>query len=171
MSNSDNSEPNPSLEAPEANEANESFSELLSQYEKSHARKPAEASKGLVGTVVAVTADSVLLDIGFKTEGILPLTAFESGEEVKPGDTLPVTIKGRDPEGYYELARGRIERPKDWASLEKAFAEHSAILGTVTGMVSVWTLGSAPLCRLRAAECVKPPTWKSLWGRKSAAAS
>ncbi|HXP17720.1 MAG TPA: S1 RNA-binding domain-containing protein, partial [Terriglobales bacterium] len=86
--------------------------------------------------MIAVTVDSVLVDIGFKTEGILPLAAFQSaGEAVKAGDKLVVSIKGRDPEGYYELTRGKIERPKDWASLEKAFAEKTTILGTVTGVV------------------------------------
>jgi len=74
--------------------------------------------------VITVTADSVLLDIGFKTEGILPLTAFQgAGESVKPGDKVLVTVKGRDPEGYYELVRGKVERPTDWASLEKSFAD------------------------------------------------
>ena len=46
-----------------------------------------------------------------------------------------VTVKGRDPEGYYELTRGKVERPTDWAALEKAFAEKSTIIGTVTGVV------------------------------------
>ncbi len=48
---------------------------------------------------------------------------------------MQVTIKGRDPEGYYELTRGKVERPTDWESLEKAFAEKSTIVGTVTGVV------------------------------------
>src|SRR5512135_2300343 len=100
-------------------EPNESFDELLSEYEQSHSRKCKGGSSQLDGTVIAVSADSVFLDIGFKTEGILPLTAFE-GESVKPGDKLPVTVKGRNEEGYYELARGRVERPKDWAALERA---------------------------------------------------
>src|SRR5215831_13267778 len=85
-------------------ETTESFGDMLSQYERSHARKADDGPRQLEGTVVAVTSDSVLLDIGYKTEGILPLSAF-AGESVKPGDKLPVNIKGRDPEGYYELAR------------------------------------------------------------------
>jgi small subunit ribosomal protein S1 len=118
------------------NEPNESFQDLLSQFEKSKPRKPAEAGKGREGTVIAVTVDSVLVDIGFKTEGILPLTAFQSAREpVKPGDKLLVSIKGRDPEGYYELSLGKIERPTDWASLKKAFTEKTTIVGTVTGVV------------------------------------
>ena len=118
------------------NEPDESFKDILSQFEQSKSRKPAEAGKGREGTVIAVTVDSVLVDIGFKTEGILPLAAFQSaGEAVKAGDKLVVSIKGRDPEGYYELTLGKIERPKDWASLEKAFAEKTTIVGTVTGVV------------------------------------
>src|SRR5579863_8463457 len=129
--------PNPdTAESQSLNESNESFTDLLSQFEKSKSRKPAEAGKGREGTVIAVTVDSVLVDIGFKTEGILPLTAFAKAKEpVKPGDKLQVSIKGRDPEGYYELTLGKVERPTDWASLKKAFDEKTTIVGTVTGVV------------------------------------
>src|ERR1700690_2420759 len=125
-----------SPESPPVDESNESFKDLLSQFEQSKSRKPAEAGKGREGTVIAVTVDSVLVDIGFKTEGILPLAAFQNaGETVKAGDKLVVSIKGRDPEGYYDLPLGKIERPKDWAALTKAFAEKTTIVGTVTGVI------------------------------------
>jgi small subunit ribosomal protein S1 len=114
----------------------ESFNELLSQFEQAHARKPAAGRQQLEGTVIAVTADSVLLDIGFKTEGILPLAAFQdAAEAVKPGDRLPVSVTGRDPEGYYQLSRSRVERPTDWSSLQQAFTEQAPIMGTVTAVV------------------------------------
>jgi small subunit ribosomal protein S1 len=117
-------------------ETTESFSDLLSQYQQSHAQTPQQGSQGVEGVVVKVTADLVLLDIGFKIEGMLPLTALRAGETVKPGDKLMVTIKGRDPEsGYYSLTRGRVARPTDWAQLEKAFNEKSTIVGTVTAAV------------------------------------
>jgi small subunit ribosomal protein S1 len=86
--------------------------------------------------VIAVTGDSVFLDIGFKSEGVLPLAVFqEKNETVKAGDKMPVSVKGRDPEGYYQLTRTRVERPKDWSALEKAFAEKATIVGTVTGVI------------------------------------
>jgi small subunit ribosomal protein S1 len=124
-------------ESQPAGESTESFGEALSEYERSHSHKPAEAgAQGREGTVIAVSAESVFLDIGYKSEGILPLTAFQNDRELpKPGDKLRVTVKGRDPEGYYELTRGKVERPTDWASLEKAFAEKATIVGTVTGVV------------------------------------
>jgi small subunit ribosomal protein S1 len=126
---------NPESQPP--TEATESFGDALSEYERSHSHKPAEAgAQGREGTVIAVSAESVFLDIGYKSEGILPLTAFQNDpEQPKPGDKFRVTVKGRDPEGYYELTRGKVERPTDWASLEKAFAEKATIVGTVTGVV------------------------------------
>ncbi|MGA8443211.1 MAG: 30S ribosomal protein S1 [Candidatus Sulfotelmatobacter sp.] len=123
-------------EAQSANEATESFSDMLSQYEKSHVRKREDGSKQIQGTVITISADSVYLDIGFKSEGVLPLADFQNaGETPKPGDKLPVSVKGRDPEGYYQLTRAKVERPKDWAALEKAFAEKATIVATVTGVI------------------------------------
>ena len=128
--------PDPASLESQPNESGESFKDLLSQFERDKSRRAKPTGKGREGTVVAVTIDSVMVDIGFKTEGILPLAAFESaGKAVKPGDKLMVSIKGRDPEGYYDLSLGKIERPTDWASLQKAFAEKTTIMGTVTGVV------------------------------------
>src|SRR5215470_17509144 len=122
-------------EAPSPDESNESFDQLLSVYEQSHARKGEQGDRRLEGTVIAVTSEAVLFDIGFKTEGLLPLASLAPGEGLQPGDKLAVTIKGRDPEGYYELVRGKIQRPTDWPALEQAFAGKATILGTVTGVV------------------------------------
>ncbi len=114
----------------------ESFKDIFSEYEQSHSRsKSGSGSQRREGTVIALTADDIVLDIGFKTEGVLPLTAFPPDKPPKPGDKLQVTVKGRDPEGYYELTRGKVERPTDWESLQKAFTEKATIIGTVTGLV------------------------------------
>src|ERR1700694_455418 len=133
-SNLDTPESMPAAESTESS-STESFKDIFSQYEQSHSRKSEAGNQRREGTVIAVTADSVILDIGFKTEGVLPLTAFPADKPPKPGDRLQVTVKGRDPEGYYELTRGKVERPTDWASLQKAFEEKSTIVGTVTGVI------------------------------------
>lgn len=119
-------------ESSQGQELTESFGDALSQFERSHQSKPASGSRE--GTVVSVSADSVFIDIGFKTEGILPLAEVRN-DSVKPGDKIQITIKGRDPEGYYQLTRGKVARPTDWAGLEKAFADKATIVGTVTGVV------------------------------------
>ncbi len=114
-------------------ESAESFGDILSQYTKSNSRKT-EGSRQLQATVIAVNAEAVFFDIGYKSEGILPLAALQ-GETLKPGDKALVTVKGRDLDGYYELSRFKVERPMDWTALEKAFAEKTIVLGTVTGVI------------------------------------
>jgi small subunit ribosomal protein S1 len=125
----------PTPEITPVSEPAESFKDIFSEYEHSHPRKKEPGAQGREGTVIALTTDSIILDIGFKTEGVLPITSFPADKPPKAGDKINVTVKGRDPEGYYELTRGKVERPTDWASLEKAFAEKSTIVGTVTGVV------------------------------------
>ena len=128
--------PESKFTAESVTEPDESFGDMLSQYEKSHSRKAEGGGKQLLGTVIVVSGDSVFLDIGFKSEGILPLAALQSaGETVKPGDKVPVSVKGRDPEGYYQLTRAKVERPRDWPALEKAFADKATIVGMVTGVI------------------------------------
>src|SRR6202521_4022203 len=114
-------------------ERTESFGDILSQYQKSHSRKT-EGSRQLQATVIAVNAESVFFDIGYKSEGILPLAALQ-GETLKPGDKCLVTVKGRDLDGYYELSRFKVERPMDWTGLEKAFADKTTVLGPVTAVI------------------------------------
>src|SRR6201988_3550823 len=131
---SDPETPNPQgPQAQTVTESKESFGDILSQFQKSHSRK-AEGGKQIEATVIAVTAEAVFFDIGYKSEGILPLTALQ-GETLKPGDKCLVTVKGRDLDGYYELSRFKVERPMDWTGLEKAFADKTTVLGTVTGVI------------------------------------
>lgn len=113
-------------------ESRESFDNILSQFEREHTVKRAEGARE--GTIVSISADSVFLDIGFKTEGTLPISEIDR-ESVRPGDKLQVSIKGRDPEGYYLLTRSKAARPTDWAALERAFSNKTTIIGTVTGIV------------------------------------
>jgi len=125
--------PNAQNQEHQAPEPTESFGDILSQFQKSHSHRT-EGGKQLEGTVISVTDEAVFFDIGYKSEGILPLTALK-GETLKPGDKALVTVKGRDLDGYYELSRFKVERPMDWSALEKAFADKSAVLGTVTAVV------------------------------------
>jgi small subunit ribosomal protein S1 len=121
-------------ENPPAAETTPSFGELLSQFEQSH--RPEPGARQLTGTVVSLGPDGVYLDIGYKTEGLLPRTAFrDNAESVKPGDTFHVSVKGRNAERYYELSLARVAQPRDWTQLEEAFAQKLTIPGTVTGVV------------------------------------
>jgi small subunit ribosomal protein S1 len=127
MSNPETPETQPAVES------TESFGNILSEFTKSHSRKT-EGSRQLQATVIAVNEEAVFFDIGYKSEGMLPLAALQ-GETLKPGDKCLVTVKGRDLDGYYELSLFKVERPMDWTALEKAFAEKSSVLGTVTAVI------------------------------------
>jgi small subunit ribosomal protein S1 len=127
---------NPESQPTPVPESEESFADLLSAFEKSHTHKAAPGARQLEGTVVSVSADQVFLDIGYKTEGVLPRSAFlNNAEAVKPGDTIQVSVTGRNEEGYYELSRFKVAQPRDWSALEAAFAEKLAVVGTVTEVV------------------------------------
>jgi small subunit ribosomal protein S1 len=117
-------------------EPTESFADLLRDFERSHSHKPTSGTRQLEGTVVSLSADQVFLDIGYKTEGVLPRSAFEKNAEgVRPGDVVPVSVKGRNEEGYYELSKFKVAQPRDWTALEAAFNEKTPVVGTVTAVV------------------------------------
>ena len=123
-------------EPTESTESTESFGTLLAQFEQSHTHTTENGTKQLEGTVVSVSAESVFVDIGYKTEGILPRAAFDNNAEgIESGQKISVSVKGRNEEGYYELSRLKLAPVKDWASLEEAFAQKAAIVGRVTGVV------------------------------------
>ena len=60
-------------------QANESFADILKQFEKNRTAKPVEGSRE--ATVISISADSVVLDIGFKTEGVLPMAELGKDAE------------------------------------------------------------------------------------------
>jgi small subunit ribosomal protein S1 len=121
----------------EVEEPQESFGELIAEFERTHTHKTGDGdARQLEGTVVTLDAESVYLDIGYKTEGILPRTAFENNADgIEIGAKFPVSVKGRNLEGYYELSRIRVAQVKDWTSLQEAFAQKTAVGGVVTGVV------------------------------------
>src|ERR1039457_4657074 len=121
---------------PVEEEPTESFADLLRDFERSHSHKSEPGAKQLQGTVISLSADQVFLDIGYKTEGVLPRSAFENNAEgVKPGDSVPVSVTGFNEEHYYELSRFKVAQPRDWTALETAFTEKLAVVGTVTEVI------------------------------------
>jgi len=107
-----------------------SFADILSEFEQTH--HGSRSNEGLQGTVVSISPESIFVDIGRKVDGVLPVELFP---DVKVGDKLRVSITGRDAEGSYTLSTIKVERPKDWSALERAFAEKRAIGGVVSELV------------------------------------
>ena len=113
-----------------------SFADILTEFEQQHHDHP--SGQALEGVVVSVTPESVFVDVGRKMDGILPSDLFRepAGKlSIKVGDRLIVSITGTDGEGSYVLSTVKVERPRDWSALERAFTEKRAIAGMVTEMV------------------------------------
>ena len=118
-------------------EAESSFGDILNQFEQTHTHETA-GEQGREATVVAVNDENVFFDIGQKTEGVMPVSVLRDDQgpiPVKPGDVIQVSVKGRNEEGYYQLSLIKIDRPKDWSGLQKAFDEKLTISGTVTAVI------------------------------------
>ncbi|HKE25653.1 MAG TPA: 30S ribosomal protein S1 [Bryobacteraceae bacterium] len=114
----------------------ESYENLLDDY--SHFAPPA-ADEVLQGTVLGITGKDVIIDFGYKSEGIVPIEQFQTpaGEiTVQPGDVVDVMIEpGEPPEGYVLLSHTRASRLRVWDNLEKAYQEQLVISGHVLGRV------------------------------------
>jgi small subunit ribosomal protein S1 len=91
------------------------------------------------GRVVLVSRDFVTVDIGFKSEGQIPIQEFtdQGGDvEVKPGDEIDVYFDGTEAEnGTVVLSRAKAEQLKVWRDIEEAFNNNAAVEGIVTGKV------------------------------------
>jgi len=114
----------------------ESFAELFEQSLAFGTMKPGTI---VTGVVVEIRADSVVVNAGLKSEGIVPMSQFlnERGElEVKVGDEVKVALDAIE-DGYGEtrLSREKAKRSMVWDELEKAFEVQSTISGRISGKV------------------------------------
>jgi small subunit ribosomal protein S1 len=114
----------------------ENYEDLLEDY--SHFAPPA-ADEVLQGVVLGITGKDVIIDFGYKSEGIVPIEQFQnpSGDlTVQPGDVVDVMIEhGERPEGYVLLSHTRAARLRIWDNLDRAFQEQLIVSGRVLGRV------------------------------------
>jgi small subunit ribosomal protein S1 len=123
------------LEPPVPNNV-EDYEHLLDDY--SHFVPPGEGEV-LEGRVLKVTPQEVIVDFGYKSEGLVPIEQFRGpdGEvHVQPGDVIDVMIDhGQEVEGYTLLSHERAARIRVWDNLEKAYEQQLIISGHVLGRV------------------------------------
>jgi small subunit ribosomal protein S1 len=115
----------------------ENYEDFLEDY--SHFAPPA-ADEVLQGTVLGVTGKDVIIDFGYKSEGIVPIEQVQTqtGEiTVRVGDAVDVMIEpgGEQPEGYVLLSHTRAARLRVWDNLDKAYQDQLVISGRVLGRV------------------------------------
>ncbi len=109
------------------------FATLLDLYDNSF-RNIAEGEV-VKGTVLKVTSTEVVVDVGYKSEGIIPVAEFldEGGQVlVQPGDVVDVLLeRTEDREGHIVLSREKAEKMKIWDEVERAYAERKVVIGRV----------------------------------------
>jgi len=114
----------------------ESFAQL---FEQSLANQRIRPGMILTGLVIDVTPDVVIVNVGLKSEAVIPLEQFknERGEvEVKTGDNVEVALDSvEDGTGETRLSREKAKRARTWTRLEEAFNKSEIVTGVITGRV------------------------------------
>ncbi len=90
------------------------------------------------GTVVQVKPNGVIVDVGSKCEGFVPLRELAEDEikGINPGDEIEVFIeKLSDPDGFVKLSRQKAEGLRTWDMIEEAFQKSQPVDGKITGKV------------------------------------
>jgi len=109
------------------------YEHLLAQYENSF--KNLQEGQIIRGRVLAVTPSEVIVDIGYKSEGIIPVTEFTdfSGNvTVKQGDPVDVLLeRTEDQNGYVVLSKDKAEKMKVWDEVEKSYRLGTTVKGRV----------------------------------------
>jgi small subunit ribosomal protein S1 len=112
------------------------FSELL---DASFAGREPEEGAVMTGKVTAIENDFVIVDVGLKTEGRIPLKEFNfqgEKEEVKVGDEIDVYLERiENALGDAMLSREKARREEAWTRLERQFAKGEAVNGQIVGRV------------------------------------
>ena len=85
----------------------------------------------ITGQIISVSDKDVVIDIGFKSDGIIPRNEFEG--EVNPGDTLEVYVERLENyHGQLQLSKERAEKVRRWERIERAFENGTVLEGTIT---------------------------------------
>jgi len=113
------------------------YEQLIEDY--THFAPPHEGEL-LEGRVVKRHETDVIVDFGYKSEGLVPIEQFIQPDgtiQVQVGDTIDVMVdrQGIQPEGYILLSHEKASRLRSWDNLEKAFRDNLVLSGRVTGRI------------------------------------
>lgn len=115
-----------------------SFEDMLEEsFQKDEETREGEIVKG---TVVAIRKEQVIIDFGFKSEGVVSLNEFpviDGKPLVRPGDVINVYVESRreNADGLCQLSKEKADRMRVWDDIQKAHETESTIEGIITGRV------------------------------------
>jgi small subunit ribosomal protein S1 len=120
----------------------EDFAAALESFDREQAAEAAaqafDDSAIVTGTVIKLTDKHVVVDVGMKSEGLIPIEQVldHTGQpKLKAGDSVDVVIEREEPEGGYLLGYEKAQRLRVWDTVEKAHNEKTPVTGTVVGRV------------------------------------
>ncbi|HEY1895685.1 MAG TPA: 30S ribosomal protein S1 [Terracidiphilus sp.] len=123
-------------------ESMEDFSAALEAFEREQAAEAAAVEaygdKVVSGTVIKQTEKHLVVDVGLKSEGLVPLEQVvdhTGAAKFQPGDVIEVVIEREEPEGGYLVSYEKAQRLRVWDTIEKAANDKTPVMGTVVSRV------------------------------------
>jgi small subunit ribosomal protein S1 len=118
----------------------EDFAAALESFDREQAAEAAQAydDNVVTGTVIKLTDKHVVVDVGLKSEGLIPLEQVldHNGQpKLKAGDTVEVVVEREEAEGGFLLSYDKAQRHRVWDAIERAATEKTPVVGTVLGRV------------------------------------
>jgi len=128
----------------------EDFATALETFEQEQSELAANEDRVLKGTVISINPTYLVVDIGLKSEGVVPLAEVQDHEgnvKFQPGEELDVMIeKGHTEEGYINLSHQKAQRLHAWDEIEKAYNEKASIkvhvIDRIKGGLTVDVMGA-----------------------------
>ena len=121
------------------NQTKESFAELLDQ---SFQEMTSLEGSVVTGTVLSIEKDMILIDVGLKSEGRVPIREFGNNDDelnIKVGDQVEVFIERlEDANGQAILSREKARREESWVNLEKALEKQQRVNGVIFWKSKRW---------------------------------
>jgi small subunit ribosomal protein S1 len=128
----------------------EDFATALESFEQEQAELAANEDRVLKGTVVSINSNYLVVDIGLKSEGVVPLEEAKDHDgnvKFQPGDAIDVMVeKGHTEEGYVNLSYQKAQRLHAWDEIEKAHNDKASVkarvIDRIKGGLTVDILGA-----------------------------
>jgi small subunit ribosomal protein S1 len=119
----------------------EDFAAALESFDREQAAEAASQAYDdnvVTGTVIKLTDKHVVVDVGLKSEGLIPLEQVldHNGQpKLKAGDTVEVVVEREEAEGGFLLSYDKAQRHRVWDAIERAANDKTPVIGTVLGRV------------------------------------
>jgi len=133
MPSSEYTEDLPTTSGEVATVEQDEYKKLLALYDES--MRNLTEGEIVVGRVIGITSNSVIVDVGYKSEGLIPVEEFtdrDGNVSVEVGEEVDVLLeKTEDLEGHVLLSRTKAQRMRKWTEVERAYKDGKVVRGRI----------------------------------------